>query len=333
MIEVKRAGFYTSVQDTGRPALRHLGVGLSGAMDPLALSVANLMLDNQADAAGLEITMGTASFVFREDTEIALAGAPRKAMLDGHPLQNWWARGVQAGQVLNLGAPREGVRSYLAIRGGLAVPDVLGSLSTDLKGGFGGLDGRPLRNGDMLSVHPTAPMARPNPGFGLCPWLLDPYAQSGDEGSAESPSETPTIHVLPAAQWEDLTPDARLRLTDTEWRISPQSNRVGCLLEGPELSMPARHEMRSHGIMPGVIQLPPSGRPMVQLCDGNTSGGYPVVATVIRTDLHRFAQLRPGSGVRFEACDIAQAQALLAERERFMDDLAMRCKSLRERLR
>ncbi|MGB6008827.1 biotin-dependent carboxyltransferase family protein [Castellaniella sp.] len=327
MITVTRAGYATSVQDLGRLAYRHLGVGLSGAMDNLALSIANLMLGNPVDAAGLEITLGNASFAFSADTEIALTGACTHATLDGQTLPNWWACSVRAGQTLRLGETQTGVRSYLAVRGGIAAALALGSASTDLKGGFGGHQGRVLKRGDQLPLHDSPPLRRPNPGLGLCPWLLDPYDLASD---AEAPTE-PVVHILPGPQWADIAAEARHVLTGTAWAVSAQSNRVGCLLEGPEIPLLKRREMRSHGIMPGVVQLPPSGRPMVQLCDGNTSGGYPVIATVLQTDLHRFAQLRPGECVRFSLCDPAQAWTRHQKHEKFLDEIAMRCELARQR--
>ncbi len=338
MIEVTLAGFYSSVQDLGRLGYRHLGVGMSGAMDTLALSVANVLVGNPAGAAALEITMGLAAFTFHADTEIALGGASAHATLDGRSLPNWWAVSVKAGQVLRFGALEAGVRSYVAVRGGLDVQPALGSASTDLKGGFGGLGGRPLKNGDRLSAKAAAPSGRPNRGFGLSPWRPDPYQESrpgaglvGTGVASSAADDTLVIHILPAAQWGDLTSQAQELLTSVDWETAPESNRVGCRLDGPELPMRERHEMRSHGIMPGVVQLPPAGRPIVQLCDGNTSGGYPVVATVIQADLHHFAQMRPKARLRFELCDIAQAQERWARRQRFLDALALRCELTRSR--
>ncbi|HYG42511.1 MAG TPA: biotin-dependent carboxyltransferase family protein [Bordetella sp.] len=332
MIEVNQAGFYSSVQDLGRQSWRHLGVGLSGAMDPMALSVANLMLGNAVDAAGLETTMGGAHITFRTDTEIALAGATVNATLDDRKLPNWWAVSVRAGQALRLGTASTGVRSYVAFRGGLAVPQVLGSAATDLKGGFGGMQGRALKNGDVLELCATAAPPRRNAGFGLPVLRLAPYAHQG--GGPALPPETDTgavVHILPAAQWSDLTTAARQQLVNAPWQVSAQSNRVGCRLEGPVLRTRMRREMRSHGIMPGVVQVPPSGQPIIQLCDGNTSGGYPVIATVIRADLHLFAQLRAKTTVRFALCDMALAAALEQRNQKFLADIALRCELTRHR--
>src|SRR5690606_21736974 len=147
MIEVIRPGFLTSVQDLGRHGLRHVGVGTSGAMDTLALSIANLMVGNPLDAAGLETTLGHVAIMFRQDAEIAIGGADAGASLDGRRLPSWWCTRATSGQVLRMGAPRQGVRSYIALRGGIDVPLAMGSRATDLKGGFGGHEGRALRTG------------------------------------------------------------------------------------------------------------------------------------------------------------------------------------------
>ncbi|MVW72335.1 biotin-dependent carboxyltransferase family protein [Bordetella sp. 15P40C-2] len=333
MIEVDQPGFQSSVQDLGRYSWRHLGVGQSGAMDPFALSIANILLGNDVNAAALEITMGAASVTFQSDTEIALTGARVDATLDGSRVPNWWALSVRAGQQLRLGATHQGVRSYIAVRGGIAVPSVLDSASTDLKGEFGGLLGRALKKGDVLPLHPTPPLSRRNPGFGLPMRPNVPYAYYSDGREPEPPGEdsVPVIHVLPAAQWTDLTDVAQQQFLDATWIVSAQSNRVGCRLEGPVLQTRMRREMRSHGIVPGVVQLPPSGQPIVQLCDGNTSGGYPVLGVVIRADLPVFAQLPPNACLRFALCDMEYAATQWSRYPQLLDDLALRCELTRQR--
>jgi biotin-dependent carboxylase-like uncharacterized protein len=317
MIEVLRPGFLTSVQDLGRHGLRHIGVGTSGAMDAIALTIANLMVGNPAEAAGLEVTLGNVAIRFGRDADVAIGGADAGATLDGRRLPNWWRCRARAGQVLRMGLPRAGVRSYVAVRGGIDVPLVMGSRATDLKGGFGGHEGRALRAGDVLAIGVAESPPGDGRGFGLSTYRLDPHEALH--------ADVPTIHVLPAAQWDEIGAAAREAFVASTWSVSPQSNRLGCRLDGPALRADACREMLSHGILPGVVQLPPSGLPMVQLCDGNTSGGYPVIARVIRADLHLFAQLRPGARIRFALCDRDVAGERWARRERMLDIIARQC--------
>lgn len=331
MIIARRAGFQTSVQDLGRPGYRHMGIGLGGAMDRLALSVGNLLLGNPVNAAGLEITMGQAEFIFTQAADIALTGAAVAARLDGRSLPGWWSCRAQAGQCLRLNTVSHGVRSYLCVRGGIDVPQVLGSASTDLKGGFGGFQGRALRNGDVLAVSGRPASGGRAAGLGLRDPRARAGARDGSAGDDEGFSQPQTqIRLLPGAQWDHLSACARRRLLAVRWQVSAQSNRVGCRLEGPALAYAPVHDMRSHGIVPGVMQLPPDGRPVVQLCDGNTSGGYPVIAHVIQTDLDLFAQLRPGACVQFVMASLAQARQQQVRWQQYLAALAWRCQSLRE---
>src|SRR5690606_16262481 len=174
-----------------------------------------------------------------------------------------------------------------------------------------------------LGLRAADPRPSASRGFGLSTYRLDPYV--------ELHAEIPAIHVLAAAQWDELEPAARTSFLQGPWTVSAQSNRLGCRLEGPTLQAQAHREMLSHGILPGVVQLPPSGQPMVQLCDGNTSGGYPVIARVARAELHLFAQLRPGSRIRFELCDVATAAELWARRQHLLDTVEHECGFARPR--
>src|SRR5690606_40146734 len=263
-------------------------------------------------------TLGNIAIRFGRDVDLAIGGADAEATLDGRRLPNWWCCRAKAGQVLRMGAPRRGVRSYVALRGGIDVPVVMGSRATDLKGGFGGHEGRALRTGDSLPVGEAHPLPGNGRGYGLSTYRLDPHA--------ELRADVPVIHVLAAAQWEELGRSAQATFLEATWTVSAQSNRLGCRLEGPAMRPERHREMLSHGILPGVVQLPPSGQPMVQLCDGNTSGGYPVIARVVRADLHLFAQLRPGTGIRFALCDAVTAGELWARRQRMIETIERQCR-------
>ncbi|MCK8787780.1 biotin-dependent carboxyltransferase family protein [Roseomonas sp. NAR14] len=299
-IEILSPGPLASVQDLGRHGCLALGVGRSGAMDPLALTLANRLVGNEAGIAGIEFTLGAFALRFHADAVFALTGADCRATLDGLALPPLWCMTARAGQVLKGGAARGGMRSYLAVAGGFRVAPVLGSASTDLKGGFGGWEGRALRPGDRLPLR-AAGRAVPH-----CDWGLAPESLAALCGPADAP-----IRVVAAAEYGLFDAAARRDLVEAEWTIQPDSNRVGYRLAGPALALTRRVELLSHGILPGTIQVPPSGQPVIQLSDANTCGGYPKIGAVIGADLWRLGQARLGSRLRFALVERAAAVAAL----------------------
>ncbi len=302
MIEVLRAGPLTTVQDLGRDAWRDRGISRCGAMDDIALSWGNLLVGNAADAAGLEFTLGPATLRLDADCCIALTGTDADATLDGRPLRPWWRQRVQAGQTLKLAAPRERMRSYLCISGGIALPPALGSLSTDLKAGFGGLGGRALHDGDVLPL--AVPERLPARSIGIRP-----------------PDWDATVRVLPGPEHEDFSAAAREAFWAADWQLTPQSNRMGYRFAGPELKRERGGELASHGVLPGVIQVPPAGQPIVLMADAQTTGGYPKIGVVIRADLWKLGQLRLGGTLRFAPCSVDEARAALRRRQTELDQL------------
>ncbi|KQW42411.1 allophanate hydrolase [Pelomonas sp. Root662] len=298
MIEILRAGPLATVQDLGRPGWRDLGLSRCGALDDLALQWGNLLVGNAADAAGLEFTLGPASLRIDADCCIAVTGTDTEARLDGQPLRPWWRQRVRAGQTLQLAAPHARMRSYVAISGGIAVPPTLGSRSTDLKAGFGGLHGRALREGDRLPLDP--PTSVPTRAIGLRP-----------------PDWSACVRVLPGPEHDDFAEG----FWGADWRVTPQSNRMGYRLAGPTLVRPRGTELASHGVLPGVIQVPPSGQPIVLLADAQTTGGYPNIGVVIRADLWKLAQLRLGATLRFVPCTQDEAIAALRAQRQRLDEL------------
>jgi 5-oxoprolinase (ATP-hydrolysing) subunit C len=314
MIEILSTSALATVQDLGREGALRWGVGTSGAMDPLALAAGNLLLGNDDAAAGIEVPVFPFRARFDADIAFAVTGADVDACLDDRPLLPWTAVQARAGQVLQLGLPRRGgawpaSRAYLCLAGGVAVPAVLGSRSTQLRGAFGGLDGRALRQGDRLGAG-AAPAACID-GFGLMPPALTmPLQVDG----------LPAMRVLPAAEYSHYTEASRAAFWAEPWKITAQSDRYGYRLDGRPLEPVATIEMRSHGIVPGVIQVPPGGQPIVQMRDAQPSGGYPKLGTVIEADLWRLGQVPVGSRVRFIECDWDTALAALDETRRWLDE-------------
>jgi len=302
LVEIVRAGPLTTVQDLGRDTWRDRGISRCGAMDDMALAWGNLLVGNDAGAAGLEFTLGPATLRFDADCCIALTGTDADASLDGRALRPWWRHVVRAGQTLKLAAPRERMRSYLALGGGIALPAALGSLSTDLKAGFGGLGGRALRDGDQLPLQPPASL--PTRSIGIRP-----------------PDWDATVRVLPGPEHADFSATARDALWAADWQLTPQSNRMGYRFAGPELQREHGTELASHGVLPGVIQVPPAGQPIVLMADAQTTGGYPKIGVVIRADLWKLAQLRLGAALRFVPCSADEARRALRQRENTLDQL------------
>ncbi|SEC93275.1 biotin-dependent carboxylase uncharacterized domain-containing protein [Rhizobiales bacterium GAS191] len=311
MIEIMSTGALATVQDIGRKGALKWGVGASGAMDSLALSGGNILLGNPEHAAAVEVQIFPFQIRFLEDCAFAVTGADCNAELDGLLLPPWWAHGAKVGQVLRLGFPTRGAcaasRAYVCLAGGVDVPVVLGSRSTQLRGAFGGLEGRALRPGDRLSAGASSNAVRL--GFGLCsPALSMPMLVDG----------LPAIRVLPAAEYDAYKQAARDNFWREPWKITPRSDRYGFRLEGTPLIPAAPIELRSHGIVPGVIQVPPDGQPIVQMRDAQPSGGYPKIATVIEADFWRLGQAPIGSRIRFVEASWDEAVAALEVNERWI---------------
>ncbi|MEM5530239.1 biotin-dependent carboxyltransferase family protein [Gammaproteobacteria bacterium AS21] len=321
MIEVIMAGMLTSVQDHGRKGYRQIGVGLSGAMDDFALSVANLLLGNPNEAAALEITLGGCALKFKSDTTIALTGTDMKATLDGHPIPSWWAVSVKADQILKMAIAPKGLRSYLAIAGGIDVPLIMCSRSTDLKAGFGGFNGRALKAGDYVKVFTSHQQYYLKQGFGISRRLQN-----------ESKDSNVVVRILAAAQWNDFSKEAQCLFLNSPWLVTPQSNRLGYCLSGPVIVAQKQQELLSHGILPGCVQMPPSGQPVIQLNDANTCGGYPKLGVVIEADLRKLAQVRPGESISFQLCTQQQAVQARTQLQEQLTSLKLQAESMRKRL-
>ncbi len=310
MIEVLSSGALNTIQDLGRFGYRKIGVSVAGAMDKLALSAGNLLLGNDPNCACIEVTIFPFRVQFLVDTEIVITGADCAAELDDVPVLPWWIQPASLGQVLVLSAPTRGCRAYLTIRGGFNVPVVLKSRSTDLKGRFGGHEGRALKKGDRISVlSSNARVLHEEGGYGIePPHIALPFKFEAADGAL-------AIRVMPAAEYENFSKNGQTQFWTSLWRITPNSNRQGYRLAGPALPTKDQSELLSHGLVPGTIQVPPSGQPIIQMSDANTSGGYPKMGVVIEADMGRLAQARLGESLQFIEVTVQEAvAALIAER-------------------
>jgi biotin-dependent carboxylase-like uncharacterized protein len=315
VISILKPAVQTTVQDLGRPGLRHLGVGRAGAMDRLSLTIGNYLVGNAADAAALELCMPPARIRVDIDSAFALTGADCSARLDNTPVARGSRVLVAAGQTLELSAAQSGFRAYLCIAGGIDVPPVMGSRSTDLNAGIGGLDGRMLRRGDILQISPAT---SPHPASSHVMQAIVGFPL---------PQSQNTVRVLPGPEFDDFAPDARDALFQAPWKVTSQSNRMGYRLEGPTLVRQDTAELKSHAVFPGLIQVPPSGAPIVLMSDAQATGGYPRIGCVIAADQWRLAQVAPGMSIGFERCSRAAALSAL---HRQQGDLQRLQRSLRE---
>jgi len=303
VIEILTSNAFNTIQDLGRRGKRRFGVSPSGAMDPVALEAGNALLGNDGDAAGIEVQTFPFRLRFRADMAFALTGADHDATLAGRTVPPWWCMRASAGDILTIDLPRRGARVYLALEGGIDVPRVLGSRSTHLRAGFGGLEGRPLQAGDIVPVG-TARESASRFDFG---------AEPPDTAIVAKPAEDRVLYVrVMRAGEHDLFSEAmQATFWSTRWKISARSDRGGYRLTGGKLMLGAPVEMRSHGVVAGVVQVPPAGEPIVQMSDANTAGGYPKIAAVIQADLWRLGQAPPGSFIVFKEVGYQDAVAAM----------------------
>jgi len=319
MIEILSSGVSNSVQDLGRPGYLNVGIGRSGAMDPEALKIANHMIGNPSDFAGFEISIFPFRVRFLRDADFAVTGAYGAMTLNDRTLPGWWAVSARKGDTLTLKLPETGARSYLAVSGGIDTVPILNSRSTELKSGFGGLEGRGLRRGDVLPLGPVSPgiSAPSGAGFGLDASTLRADLFGPDR------SDEMILRVIPAAEHDAFTKESIEEFYETEWTVSPEANRQGYRLDGAKLSLIKPLELFSHGIVPGTVQVPPSGQPVIQLADANTCGGYPKIACVISADLWKLGQSRVGQKLRFRAVNRQQAVEAIQFQNRLIDEMHM----------
>ncbi|ONH31442.1 urea amidolyase family protein [Pseudofrankia asymbiotica] len=279
MIEVLATGPLATVQDEGRPGLAHLGVPRSGAADRGSHRLANRLVGNRAGAATVEATFGGLAVRFERAALVALTGARCEPRLDGRDVGMYAPLDVPAGARLDLGSPVGGLRTYLAVRGGVEVAAVLGSRSTDLLSGLGPAA---LRAGQLLTIGNEIER---HPGVDLAPQPRPPLV--------------PELRVIPGPRVDWFDPSALAALTGAAFEVSQDSNRVGIRLLGPTLRRGRGDELPSEGVVRGAVQVPHSGEPVVFLADHPVTGGYPVLAVVLPDDVDLAAQCRPGQRLRF----------------------------------
>jgi antagonist of KipI len=309
---VRSAGFLTSVQDLGRPGYRKSGISIGGALDSQAMRVANALVGNQDSAAGLEITLGTLRLRFDDQRVVTWCGGAFSVRIGHDDLPPGHAGLMVKDEELVMTAPKAGSRAWLAISGGIDVPLVLGSRSTDLRGNFGGHEGRVLRDGDELPLgEASASPARVAEMFGdrrIAEWTAPSVWVT-------TAARDRFLRVVQGPDWTRFTAEAQTSLAGAPFTVTLDSDRMGARLDGPNLPRQDPSDLVSEAVTPGTLQVPPNGKPILLLGDCQTIGGYPKIAHVITVDLPIAAQLWPGDLVRFQEVPLAAAQQLLRERE------------------
>jgi antagonist of KipI len=320
VLEVLDPGLQTTVQDLGRPGYLADGIPPSGAFDAAALKLANLLVGNEVGdhvlvgtepgAAGLEMLLVGPSLRVLGHTVIAVTGADLQPMVNGKPIPMWTSIRVQAADEITFAAARSGARGYLGVAGGLAVPPVLGSRATNVRAGIGGLGGRALLPRDVLAARPPSRRVEELAGRRIRPQLIPVH---------RAPAR---LRVVLGPQDHLFTPESVATFLDTNWRLSPTSDRMGCRFVGPALKFLPRpgHLVAQAGSDPsnivddsiciGSIQVPSGLEPIAMGVDGPSLGGYAKIATVISPDLSVLAQLKPHEVTRFQAVDPEEAEQI-----------------------
>jgi antagonist of KipI len=313
-ISVLRPGLLTTVQDHGRHGFQHLGVVSGGAMDRVALSLANALVGNAPEAAALEITILGPELVFAEETLVSLCGAEFHGTFPKHrPVL------VAAGAKLSIGRVQRGARAYLAVAGGISVEPALGSRSTYLPGRFGGYQGRALRRGDVLTLAPDASIVSRRRFQ-----KLKRRKGSTVQWSAPMPSvpehEPLVVHAMESQDTASFDAASQHAFFETVWKIAPESNRMGFRLAGQAaLARPGGDEILSGPVCLGTVQVPANGTPIALMADHQTTGGYPRIAEIASADVPRLAQLAPGGTLHFARCTLETAIELRRDAARRLD--------------
>ncbi|KYG26783.1 5-oxoprolinase subunit C family protein [Priestia endophytica] len=321
-LRVIKQGLLTSVQDLGRRGFQKYGVIVSGAMDSYSLRIANLLVGNDENEAGLEITLMGPLLQVEKDCVVAITGGDLSPAVNGEAIPMWKPIFVKKGSTIKFGQCKRGCRAYLTIKGGFQLEKVLESKSTYLRGEIGGFKGRALKEGDELHF---AHVLNERPSF---------LSQNIGEGAITSQwsvhyekfvpiANNDSIRVVHGSQFDFFSSKSQQEFTEKPFKVSTQSDRMGYRMEGPSLQLKEAKELLSEAVSQGSIQVPPDGNPIILLADRQTTGGYPKIAQVITTDLPLIAQKKPGESVTFTYVSLKEAEKLYLEKEQELYKLKM----------
>lgn len=306
-IQIINGGFLTTIQDMGRYGYQETGMSVSGVMDTRAASLANILVGNDTNEAVIEITMMGPTMKFTEDEIIAVTGGDLGAKIDGKPVERYRAVLVKAGQTLSFMGMYGGSRAYIAFAGGLDIPVVMGSRSTNLKSKVGGYEGRKLGTGDEIAFRAPAS------------WL--PHMAERVYGLPSYGAKEWTLRVVMGPQDDCFTDKGINTFLNSTYTISNEYDRMGCRMEGDVIEHKNGGDIITDGISFGAVQVPSHGNPIVMMADHQTTGGYTKIACVISVDLPELAQCMPGHTVRFKKIGIEEAQELYCQWRDYLKQL------------
>jgi len=306
-VRILNSGLLTSIQDIGRIEYQKFGISPSGALDQMALKIANLLVNNPMGEAALEMTLMGAVIEFTASNVIAITGGNFSPTLNDSPVPLYTALAVKSGDTLAFGVAKTGCRSYIAFSGGLDVPVIMGSKSTNLKCKLGGYQGRPLKMGDEISF--AAPVET-LPGLSR---RIVPYYKREEKSI--------TLRVVLGLQSDYFTEKGMNTFFGEEYTVTNRSDRMGCNLDGTAIECLSKTDIISDGIPFGGIQVPNGGKPIIMLSDRQTTGGYAKIATVISSDIPLLVQRKMGDKIRFKEISIEQAQRIYTDDARMLEEL------------
>ena len=309
-IEILHAGMLSTVQDFGRFGVMKNGFSQNGAMDTYSMKIANRLVGNDLDCAVLEMTMMGITARFTDQYWICISGADMSCKLNDAAIRTNKAYAVKSGDILTCAYAKNGVRSYLAVSGGIAVEKVMGSCSTDLKSAIGGFSGRKLQKGDILEV---GSRQMEIPSDALENRQIEPNVYT----------ETITVRAIPGPQDDMFSEQEVAKFFSQVWTVTNQTDRMGIRLEGEAITSKNGVDIISDGIVFGSIQIPKNGKPIILMADHQTTGGYAKIATVISTDLPLLAQARPNTTIHFAKISVRKAQKLVKKEKKFFDQLLL----------
>ncbi|WP_227939794.1 biotin-dependent carboxyltransferase family protein [Alkalihalobacillus deserti] len=317
-LTILKPGLLTTIQDLGRIGYQKHGIIISGAMDSVSLRLANLLVGNEEDEGVLELTLSGPTLRFEKDTLIAITGGDLSPTINQKEIPLSKAVHVKKGSVLTFGPSKYGCRSYLACAGGFQITKVFGSMSTYLRASLGGFHGRALKQGDVIELRMPSQLSKnliqsipltEGRAFQASRWTMS-------QALLPSSTQERGVRLIKGPQFSDFTKVSQEVLWSKAFKISPQSDRMGCRLEGEPLRLEKSMEVLSEPVTLGTIQVPPDGNPIILLADRQTIGGYPKVAQVAAVDLPIIAQAKPGDQLFFKEILLEEAEQLYLQREK-----------------
>ncbi|WP_349409773.1 biotin-dependent carboxyltransferase family protein [Pseudalkalibacillus sp. SCS-8] len=321
-MRIIKSGLQTTIQDAGRYGYQRFGVIVSGVMDQMAYRIGNILVGNQGNEASIEMTMKGPEIEFEEDALITITGGNLSPTIDGNLIKLWRPIYVRAGTVLKFGGCTSGCRAYLAVGGGIDVPEVMDSRSTYMRAGIGGHEGRALKDDDCLKL--CKPGERSNEILKLLKDPDQPYVESdwssASEWSTEESDEN-IIRFIPGREWSLFTQESQEAFTGEEFQLTPQSDRMGFRFKGAQLQLSEKIDMISEAVAFGTVQVPSEGNPIILLADRQTAGGYPKIAQIATADFSKVVQLKPGEKVRFKKITHKEAEKLFIEQEEHVQQI------------